>query len=208
MVYAIKLGDIELDSNTSSARQNRASLEHKAGRFLLKYGLAKEYGIDLSKCEIAKNEYGKPYLKEYPEVYFNISHCKAMAVCVLGDAPVGIDIEIRRKYKESLMKRVLSDEEFRKVKAAYDICEDTIEFLKYWTLKEAYGKAIGKGMLYDYHDMSFSADGGKVICPDEDYQMWQKVIDGELVISVGRKQKESLEEYIEFIAKNINELEV
>ncbi len=201
MIYAVRLEDIALDNSTVALRQERAAIEHKSGRFLLKYGLLREYGIDLSECEVAKNEYGKPYLKEHPELYFNISHCSSMAVCVLGDAPVGIDIEVRRRYNENIIKRVLSDEEYKKVKAAYDICEDTVEFLRFWTLKEAYGKAIGKGLLYDYSNMSFSIGDEGIICPDKDYQMWQKVIDGELVISVCRKQTESFEEDIEFVAE-------
>ncbi len=192
MIYAIRMKDVCRKS------------EHKVGRFLLRYGLMKEYGIDLSECTILKNEHGKPYLKEYPDIYFNISHCNAMAVCVFGNTAVGIDVEGRRICKDSLMKRVLTDEEFEAVKATND---EILEFFKYWTLKEAYGKAMGVGMLYDYASMAFKFIEKSIMCPDKEYSMWQMVIDNELVISVCRKQVEEFYEEIEYLDINYNELE-
>lgn len=196
MIYAVELKE--------NARKNKAALEHKAGRFLLKYGLSKEYGIDLAECTVLKNEHGKPYLNEHPDIFFNISHCKAMAVCALGSAPVGIDVETMRKCSEGLMKRVLSEAELEAVKASG---ADAIEFIKYWTLKEAYGKAVGVGMLYNYASMSFRAADGNITCPDNKYRVWQKIMNDELVISVCRMQNEEFEEAIEFIEPDYNELE-
>lgn len=196
MIYAIRMTDV--------VGKSRAAYEHKAGRFLLKYGFMKEYGLDLSCCTIIKNEHGKPYIKEYPDIYFNISHCKTMAVCVLGKEPVGVDVESRRTCKASLMKRVLTKEELEAVKASED---EILEFFKYWTLKEAYGKATGVGMLYDYASTAFKFIERSIICPDKEYSMWQKVIDNELVISVCRKQNEEFEEALEVIEPDYNELE-
>lgn len=195
MIYAMRF--------TNVVRKDKVTLEHKAGRFLIKYGLMKEYGIDLSDCTILKNEHGKPYLKEYPDIYFNISHCKAMVICVFGNAPVGIDVESRRICKESLMKRVLTKEEFETVKAS----DDDIDFFRYWTLKEAYGKAVGVGILYDYASMTFKVTDGNIICPDNEYRIWQKTLDSEIVISVCRKQNEEFEETIDFLELDYNELE-
>ena len=49
---------------------------------------------------------GKPWLEGHPEIHFNISHCAACAACALGDAPVGIDVENRFPWKESLAARI------------------------------------------------------------------------------------------------------
>jgi len=196
MIYAVRLKEDINKGNTG--------LGHKAGRFLLRYGLLKEYGIDLKECTILKNEYGKPYLKEYSDVFFNISHCKTMAVCVFGNVPVGIDVEVKRSCKDGLMKRVLSEEEYERVKTANT---DELQFIKYWTLKEAYGKAAGMGMLYDYANMTFRIDDKTVGSRDKEYRMWQLIQEDEFIISVCRKQTEEFEEDIEFVEMNYNELE-
>lgn len=191
MIYAVNLN---------------ASDGHKAGRFLLKYGLLKEYGIDLSACTVLKNKHGKPYLKEYPDIFFNISHCSSsgsrsrMAVCVFGNSSVGIDIEAKRPFSERLLKKVLSSEEYNNFDTS-----DELGFLKYWTLKEAYGKAKGVGMLYDYANTNFFHNG-RIICPDAQYRVWQQIF-GEIVISVCRKQCEDFVEHMEVLDMYYNELE-
>lgn len=43
--------------------------------------------------EIAYNSQGKPYFLSNREIFFNISHSSNYVACVIGDRPVGIDIE-------------------------------------------------------------------------------------------------------------------
>ena len=43
--------------------------------------------------EFSYGEHGKPFLKNYPDWHFNISHCKNAVCCVLSRENVGIDIE-------------------------------------------------------------------------------------------------------------------
>lgn len=43
--------------------------------------------------EIAYNSQGKPYFLSNCEIFFNISHSSNYVACVIGDRPVGIDIE-------------------------------------------------------------------------------------------------------------------
>ena len=185
MVYAVRL-DGTVDG-------------HRMGRILLKYGLNKEYGIDLDKCcELLKNEHGKPYLKEYPDIFFNISHCKRMAVCVFGDTPVGIDVEEKRSIREGLLKRVLTKEEQFYIEALKGTGKEELEFIRFWTLKEAYGKAVGVGMLYDYKNTGF-LNSEKLICPDKDYNVWHTSLDDGIFLSVCRRCKDSFEEAIEYV---------
>lgn len=37
--------------------------------------------------------HGKPYLKEYQDVYFNFSHCSQGVVCAVSINDIGVDIE-------------------------------------------------------------------------------------------------------------------
>lgn len=98
---------------------------------------------ELPIVEYAEN--GKPYLKNYPHLFFNLSHCnRYVAVGVNQDSPVGIDVECRRKVSPSLIKRVCSDEEQHIISQSSD---PDLEFLRLWTRKEAYLKYTGTGIV-------------------------------------------------------------
>ena len=83
-------------------------IEHSIGRGLLAYGLQEEYRISREDILLEKGEYGKPYLKKYPEIFFNITHCKEMAACAIATKEIGIDIEGVRKFSPAILKGVLT----------------------------------------------------------------------------------------------------
>ncbi|MBQ9765328.1 MAG: 4'-phosphopantetheinyl transferase superfamily protein [Lachnospiraceae bacterium] len=171
-------------------QQQQSQLQHEVGQTLLRYALKKEYDIELDKCTILKNKQGKPYLEDYPDVHYNISHCATMVVCTLGETPVGIDVEKKRPLKESLWRKVLTENELDKLMACAEE-ERNIEFLKYWTLKEAYGKALGVGLLYDYSKTDINSIEG--------YRFHQMMIGEDIIVSVCREQSEAYEEEIIFV---------
>lgn len=96
--------------------------------------------------EFEYGEHGKPRLKGHPEVEFNISHCKEAVIVAVGNEPVGVDIETRGRYKDSLAKHVLSDEEYDRLQSSKD--KDQV-FTELWTIKEAILKYTGEGVLTD-----------------------------------------------------------
>ncbi|XP_039042062.1 4'-phosphopantetheinyl transferase HetI-like isoform X2 [Hibiscus syriacus] len=106
-----------------------------------------------------KNTYGKPEVEWRNEdnfgplpLHFNLSHTSTMIACgVTVNVPIGIDIEEKqRRTKNNLIafaRRYFSAYE---VKVLTSISEPEVqrqEFIKLWTLKEAYVKALGKGFL-------------------------------------------------------------
>ena len=40
-----------------------------------------------------KGEFNKPYISNYQDIHFNLSHSKNLVACAVSDAPVGVDIE-------------------------------------------------------------------------------------------------------------------
>ena len=94
---------------------------------------------------------GKPRLEGHPEIYFNISHCAACVACALGDAPVGIDVENRFPWKESLAARIchpLERERLRKLEP-----EEQEQWLnRIWSRKESYLKYLGTGIRRDLRE--------------------------------------------------------
>ena len=101
-------------------------------------GLLKE----LPSIEYAEG--GKPYMKNYPEMHFNLSHCRRYMAVAIHSSPVGVDIECRRKVSQSLIKRVCSEDEQHLIAASQ---EPDMEFLRLWTRKEAYLKYTGTGIV-------------------------------------------------------------
>ena len=46
-----------------------------------------------STTRLEKTRRGKPFLKDYPHIHFNISHCSGMVACGFSSGPLGLDLE-------------------------------------------------------------------------------------------------------------------
>lgn len=92
---------------------------------------------------ILKNEYGKPYL-ENNEYYFNVSNKKNISVCVIGDRPLGVDIEAII-YRKRISYKICNSKELEQLERSMNPAK---EFTKMWVIKESYVKMIGIGLPY------------------------------------------------------------
>jgi len=137
----------------SEQRRNQAlQFRHEEGRrlcvaayLLLKEGLQKEYGITENPI-FCYAKSGKPSIKDFPEIHFNLSHCRAGAICVIDKHPVGIDIESIREAKEGLVKYTMNEHEQDQI---FSSSTPNIEFTRLWTQKEAVLKLTGQGIIND-----------------------------------------------------------
>ncbi len=94
---------------------------------------------DMGLCEknmqYSENEYGKPYFKAHPEIYFSVSHTDGFSVAAVSDSPIGIDCERSdRKISRAVLNRFFSDSEVK----AFENAEARL-----WTAKESYTKLYG-----------------------------------------------------------------
>ncbi|XP_028784789.1 uncharacterized protein LOC114740745 isoform X2 [Neltuma alba] len=113
--------------------------------------------IDPKSLKFAKNTYGKPevdwqYSDDWslPPLHFNISHTSSLIACgVTVDSPIGIDVEEKkRRLKNNILafaRRYFTQHELEMLTGISDPETQRQEFIKLWTLKEAYVKALGKG---------------------------------------------------------------
>lgn len=124
----------------------------KAGKALLSYGLKLEANINYWREPLIYNAWGKPSLKNYPELHYNISHCDQHIACVICQDIVGIDVEKIRSFNVYAARRAYSSAELQRVYAA---SEPNREFFRYWTLKESYLKAIGQGLSWPMKSVNF-----------------------------------------------------
>jgi Phosphopantetheinyl transferase len=109
---------------------------------LLKKGLREQYNIN-TPISFRYNEHGKPYLREHPEIFFNISHCKNGVVCAFANFEIGIDIQNMRLFNINTARKICSANELyqlKKLNAPEEL------FCKIWTEKESYAKAKGNSV--------------------------------------------------------------
>jgi 4'-phosphopantetheinyl transferase len=136
--------------DTEVARANRYHFDDDRRRSIVARAatrrlLARNLDADPRALVLVEEEHGKPVLLNR-EIEFNASHSgDLVALAVTNEAPVGIDIERRRKLSDALAlaQRYFSAEELDRVRAAAD---DTGAFLTIWTAKESIVKATGKGI--------------------------------------------------------------
>ena len=92
-----------------------------------------------------RNEHGKPYLTDTPELYVNWSHSGDYVICAISDREVGIDLQkMDREPKENLIRKALTPEEHEDLKKAA-LEDQKKRFYEYWSVKESFLKALGTG---------------------------------------------------------------
>ncbi|MDD5228007.1 MAG: 4'-phosphopantetheinyl transferase superfamily protein [Methylococcales bacterium] len=106
------------------------------------------YYISENDFIIERGEFGKPYLRDFQELHFNVSHSGEKLLIAISNSPVGIDIErIKpRKSLDSLVKKcfALSEQNYW---FALSENEKLTVFYDFWTRKEAVVKGIGRGIV-------------------------------------------------------------
>ena len=97
---------------------------------------------------IRRSEYGKPFLAEHPALAFNLSHTGgSFVIAVALDCRLGVDLEFCKPRADlpGLVERIFTEEE-----AGYwqQLPEGRKmqEFYRFWTRKEAFVKAVGRGL--------------------------------------------------------------
>ena len=155
----------------------RANLRQVLGDYLEgdPKGLAFEY-----------SEFGKPNLSSpNTDLCFNVSRSRerSLVACTRG-REIGVDIECIRLdlQVDDLAERFFSPEENEKLRAVPADLRH-LAFLRCWTCKEAYAKAIGKGLSLDprglnvsvvLDDLTFPASATKSLAVNE----WSLVVLG------------------------------
>lgn len=179
MVFYIKKEDMPFRLNKKMAARYMSSalidrvqeyrnLEHINDSYLayllLAYCYKSQFPSESVLIDPRYTENKKPYLSD--EFHFNISHSDTIVACAVSDAPIGVDVQEITPYHDDY-SIVFSAREEKYINASSD--KDSI-FTILWTCKEAYGKAIGLGLLYECSKTEFVHNGvlkqsieGKVI---------------------------------------------
>lgn len=102
--------------------------------------------------KILKTANGKPYIEGTP-LHFSLSHSGERGIIALSDKPIGVDLEIfKYKLRKSVIKRFSAREQTE--------IADERDFLRHWTVREAYVKLHGLTLAETWKHIEFF--GGKL----------------------------------------------
>lgn len=99
-------------------------------------------GVKNDDLQFSHNEFGKPYLVNHQNFYFNISHTKNALAIAIADKEIGVDVEKVRKFNPKIAERYFMQEEAEYLKEH----SSSVDFFEIWTKKEAYLKWLGTGL--------------------------------------------------------------
>ena len=130
-----------------------------------------EAGFAGADERIVYGENEKPYLSDFPDIHFNLSHSGERVMCVISPFEVGCDVEIIKGDRGRLAERFFLPEESAWIKHFESLEMQTEAFYRLWTLKECYMKVTGRGMslmpdkfalhVDEYENISLYHDGDR-----------------------------------------------
>lgn len=191
-----------------------------AGR-LLQDVLARELGLLPEEIEIGRGKQGKPFIINYEQFKYNISHSGEYVVLAYGDKELGVDIEQVRSIEENsgveveeaykkyskrdikVSERYFCDVEteyiinnkpvwFEKVSGRY-YSNSNVNFALTWTMKESFVKLMGCGITVPLN--SFQIDyKNKKINNNKYFEYWQQ---DDMIICLCTEEIAKIEKYYE-----------
>ena len=139
-----------------SAKYKRFHFEKDRHSYLISHALVRKVlssycNVKPDEWDFTNNQHGKPDISpeiKCPALKFNLSHTDGMSVCVISlESDCGIDVEnTQRKSRTfAVADRMFSPAEVATMRSGND-SEVQRKFFEFWTLREAYVKAIGTGL--------------------------------------------------------------
>ncbi|WP_405110996.1 4'-phosphopantetheinyl transferase superfamily protein [Paenibacillus sp. FSL K6-1217] len=142
------------------------------GEALARFMIAKQAGVRMKDIEFGRNPYGKPYVKDQNEVFYNISHSGKYVVCGLDIEDIGVDIEEIREIDLDIAKRFFHVKEYADI-VSREISEQIPRLYDFWTLKESYIKYLGVGLSKPLDSFYFILNGQSIhLCSKEDHAVY------------------------------------
>lgn len=128
------------------------------GRVLSKTKLSELLHVPRESLQINRDEHGRLRLENQPfwEGDFNLSHSNDLIACaVTKSGKIGVDVQYIKPIDLDVAKQFLNSEELQYSERVHR--DKLIEFIyQIWTLKEAYLKSNGIGLLRDPRTFGFN----------------------------------------------------
>ncbi|KUO73425.1 MAG: hypothetical protein APF77_09535 [Clostridia bacterium BRH_c25] len=142
------------------------------GSLIIRATICDMFQVKNSDIEVFRNEMGKPYINNMPQVFFNISHSGHWIVGAFDSFPIGIDIEKIKASDFDVVKSILAADDYEEM-LKIEVPDQMKYFYKCWTMGESYQKMLGSGVTLPLlstnalHDTAFFND----YSIDEEYML-------------------------------------
>lgn len=188
------------------ARANRFVFEPQRRLFTVAHGglrniLSKYADIKPEQWQFDIGEHGRPEIapaQNAEHLRFNLSHTRGLVACLINrQYDCGVDLEKIERTRDgmSLARRFFSPfecAELEKCRSDEELCQ---LFYRYWTLKEAYVKALGQGLRISLSSFYFTIEENQVQLHfdeettgrQENWQLYQQRPTDEHILSVAIK---------------------
>jgi len=145
-----------------------------AGRGLLRHLLSRYLDEPPERIRFGYGPQGKPFLLEYPDLRFNLSHAAdVLLVAVAQHRAIGVDVEPVPSdgVVDSVSGIVFSAPERSSLLASTGLQRREL-FARLWTRKEAYIKAEGQGMSLRLDCIDVSTSPDRVLLLNDSRDQW------------------------------------
>lgn len=118
-------------------------------RWLIKTAFSSYLAKELSYQQIIEQPFCKPTITSISEtIHYSLSHSNNMIGLIIDSAPVGIDIEFKKKRPNAqlMAKEFMSNDEL----TFYTTTKQLTDFYRIWCCKEAYYKALPKPQQHTF----------------------------------------------------------
>ena len=161
------------------------------GAYLLLQKMLNEEGV--TKPEFETGKYGKVYICNYEDIYFNVSHSGKMVCCAISDREVGADVEYNDPAIDlDIAKNYFYNSEYENIMKSDN---PSNEFFRYWVLKESYMKYTGLGFNLDLDSFEIIIDDDIKLKNGEDIKFNLFDVDDYKLASAGHFKTKKLEKY-------------
>lgn len=186
-----------LDNDTLDACKRKRVFSHRLAstlsHLLVRKCVVEHYGIKSQKLVLSKNEYGKPYFCDYPDIHFSISHTDGAIFVAVSNGNIGVDIEKISRARKGVMQKSFTDDEKQ-------YCDGQDErFFEIWTKKEAYAKYTGKGLSEGFSAFSVLSDKKEMLYTTQ-YDEYMLSVCSKSAVEI---EKVGTKEFKEWIINNI-----
>lgn len=154
MIY-VKKNSTFSEIKTEFSKGEYKRFQSAEGYSLLKTALKSQFNIEFSMEMLDKTQKGKPYLRDFPDIFFNISHCDGLVVCAVGNSEQGVDAEPIKPVRKNVVARCFSENEQKQLAVSKN---PDLLFTRLWTLKESYVKFTGTGIAVDMCKIEFNLE--------------------------------------------------
>ncbi len=140
------LGFASLERQAAVARFRFMSDKNRSlwAELFARWCAAKAAGLSPTEIEISHDEKGKPFCKGL-SLSVSLSHSGAYIAVAVGQSPVGVDVERKRKFSLAVSRRWFRPKEHEFL-TSLPAEERARAFFRLWTLKEAALKYTGEGL--------------------------------------------------------------